>query len=175
MDIESPKQDFIDDSFHDGRNSTLHNGIWSGQTVVYKIFPKDENSQNYMAKTRTAYGRLDGESQYVLQYYHSDSTDTQVIVIVSRGGENLQTTINNKPELSRSEQLEIVSKMSRGFRFLHEKGVVHGSGKPSKVLITKNEESGEYQVKLTGFGVSHIYNNDVHGEFKLQSPYKVTI
>lgn len=155
-----------------GRHSTLSKGTWCGQPATIRIFPNDENSQLYMVKTREAYKSLGNgiASDYATKFYIADDTDNQVVVIVSPYGQNLSKIIDNKIKLSRSAKMEIVLEMCRAFGYLEEKGIVHGNGKPSKILITKDGRSGKYHVKLTEFGVSHIFHDEC-SECKWQSIY----
>ncbi|XP_060575479.1 serine/threonine-protein kinase Nek5-like isoform X2 [Ruditapes philippinarum] len=77
---------------------------------------------------------------------------TIVMELCNKG--NLRTLIADKKGLDEEQFISTLTKIVRGLKYLHDKGIIHRDIKTTNILL--HEQNGECQVKIADFGLAKM-------------------
>ncbi len=71
-------------------------------------------------------------------------------------GQSLMEILEDEKQLDWKQVLKIALQIAAGLEHAHSRGVIHRDLKPSNVIVQKNDENGELQIKIVDFGVARL-------------------
>ncbi len=102
------------------------------------------------------------DERIVPVYDHFKAGSSYYIVMEWVDGISLDRLIEQRGRLSNAAAVLILSEISRGLKYAHDKGVIHRDIKPANILI-----SNEGEVKLVDFGIARTKEAEEDGLTKM--------
>ena len=127
-----------------------------GRPVAIKVVTSDGDPQ-LLARFRAEAG-VHGKLQHkniVTIYDYGEQNDAPYIVMELLEGENLQSLLQAKRNLSLLEKLRIMCQVAEGLHYAHQSGVVHRDVKPANIMLLP---SG--LIKIMDFGIARLMGVD---------------
>lgn len=147
----------------EGSFGTTYQVEKDGQDFALKLI-----RENILHRDITANRRVEREirilkavdNPYVVKYYndgfYNDGNQKyRYIVMEYAEGITLEKFINANKRISLVDALLITKKIFQGIHAIHQQNVIHRDLKPANIMI-KNEEKGNYEIKLLDFGISKL-------------------
>ena len=123
--------------------------------VALKIFQNQSSEQKIIQQELYILSRKRLKHSNVAKILESSSqerTYPYIVLQLCEQGDMTAYCINNAP--NHDERLSFMVGMTRGVVYLHTKNIIHGSLKPSNILITKENDGNV--CKITDYGMSKI-------------------
>jgi serine/threonine-protein kinase len=130
-----------------------------GRSVAIKVVTSEGEPQ-LLARFRAeagVHGKLT-HNNIVPIYEYGEHNGAPYIVMELLEGENLQTLLKAKRNLSLLEKMRIMYQVAEGLNYAHQRGVVHRDVKPANIMLLPGG-----LVKIMDFGIARLVGADSSG------------
>lgn len=139
----------------------------TGQKVAIKIINKPSGSKISMLKAEVDILTKADHPNVVKLYKVIDTPQILYLVMELLTGGELFDRIIAKGHYSEADAKSLTITMLKAVQYLHEKGIAHRDLKPENILLKDTSDAA--QIKITDFGLSKIFSDDVAGEVVMKT------
>uniref|UniRef100_A0A6S9XZE7 Protein kinase domain-containing protein n=1 Tax=Chrysotila carterae TaxID=13221 RepID=A0A6S9XZE7_CHRCT len=139
----------------------------TGQKVAIKIINKPTGSKISMLKTEVDILTKADHPNVVKLYKVLDTPNILYLVMELLTGGELFDRIIAKGHYSENDARKLTVTMLKAVKYLHDLGIAHRDLKPENILLKDTSEEAE--IKITDFGLSKIFSDDVAGEVVMKT------
>jgi serine/threonine protein kinase len=132
------------------------------QNVALKIIKADRSDE-----TNKRIARMQNEAKILAKFQHKNIVrilqygacldGTPFLVCEYLNGITLAQLLKNTPQLSPRLIIEIFPQILDALSCAHENGLLHRDIKPSNIMLVKDEETDQFNVKLLDFGIARDF------------------
>jgi len=139
----------------------------TGQKVAIKIIQKPTGNKISMLKTEVDILTKADHPNVVRLYKVLDTPNILYLVMELLTGGELFDRIIAKGHYSENDARKLTITMLKAVKYLHDLGIAHRDLKPENILLKDTSEEAE--IKITDFGLSKIFSDDVAGEVVMKT------
>lgn len=138
----------------EGAAGTTYLAKWTGLEVAVKVASISENGLESWRTEVQALQKLHHPNIIRLlgSVYHQNPLTFCLVLEYCNAGD-LDTALTKSPTAP-NFFFHVAISIAKGVAYLHSRGVMHRDIKPENILIDGNVKSGNFQVKVTDFGVA---------------------